>query len=181
MPCSVSPVQLTLGRRRWYETLVTDVNPVPTDLGRSPPFLSRACQGCHLTCPRAAVLGHQALLGDGREAVWGSRTEGRSRQAGGAGTELRGVGEAVLSPPPRHPPSAGKQRGFSLLGLMTATHLKSPVTSLVPGGLEGKHHLLVPPPARRREGEDWGLPEAGALHWPGRAWPLPPPGPVAPS
>lgn len=108
--------------------------------------------------------------------MWGSRTEGGSQQAGGEGPELRGMGEAALTPPP---PSVGKQRGFSLPGLMMAAHLKGPVTSLVPGGLQGKRRLLVPPPARRREGEDRGLPEAGALHRPGRAWPLHPPGPVA--
>lgn len=35
-------------------------------------------------------FGHQPLLRYGCEAVWGSRTEGRSQQAGGEGTELRG-------------------------------------------------------------------------------------------
>lgn len=47
-------------------------------------------------------FGHQALLGDGCEAVWGSRTEGGSQQAGGEGPELRGMGEAALTPAP-HP------------------------------------------------------------------------------
>lgn len=150
--------------------------------------MSHACKGCNLTCPRAAVLGTNPFWGTGVRlcGVLGQKA-GVSRQAGRAPSSERGGSSAV--PVTRSscvhptldtalPPSVGKQRGFSLLGLMRAAHLKSPVTSLVPGGLKGKHHLLVPPPARRREGEDWGLPEGGALRWPGRAWPLHPPGPV---
>lgn len=134
-------------------------------------------------------FGHQALLGDGCEAVWGSRTEGGSQQAGGEGPELRGMGEAALTPlrPPTkeqlHPPDAGPPT--PVCG--ETTRLQSPWahdgrTSEGPCDLtcawwpSGQTPSPCPSTSSEEGGRGPGPARGGS---PGRAWPLHPPGPVA--
>lgn len=121
--------------------------------------------------------------------MWGSRTEGGSQQAGGEGPELRGMGEAALTPPrpptkeQLHPPDAGPST--PICG--ETTRLQSPWahdgrTSEGPCDLtcawwpSGQTPSPCPSTSSEEGGRGPGPARGGS---PGCAWPLHPPGPVA--
>lgn len=138
-----------------YETLATNTTPFPYRLHEEEPtFALHFCKNVrNLTRLDVATPGTSPFLGMGTRLC--GQEAGVTRQAGGGSWAQRHVWSKCCSPAgagwtkhgliPPHLPSVQKQWGFSVLGLMTATQLKSPVTSLVPGNLKDKHIFLSSP------------------------------------
>lgn len=158
---------------RWSEHLVTDMS-LPTSFRGAHPFChERLGPNLYQSCPS----GHSPLLRVGMRLCMGPLGRRRSHQAllGGRYHALRCRGGHCCTPnkqqlnlswPYPPPPHLCRNNEAQCPRAHDGHTAEEPVTSLVPGGLEGKHHLLVTP---RSEEEGLG---------PGRVLGKPCPGPA---